>query len=125
MTDPQTSNIEARLSALERAVGNPHRLTQGDVVSLKEHIETRLRAIEQAFSMAIASLEKRLDGVSAIGLVSRKELDLQVDKICADITSLREFKAELEGKASANAVYVGYFLSIVGIIMGIIGLLRG
>ena len=123
--DPQQRNIEARLEALERAVGNPHRLTQGDVVSLKEHIETRLCAIEQATSKAIASLEKRLDGVSAIGLVSRKELDLQVDKICADITSLREFKAELEGKASASAVYVGYFLSGVGIIMGIIGLLGG
>ena len=125
-------NIEARLDALERAAGNPHRLTQGDVVSLKEHIESRFAAIEKAIEIALAALDKRLDGMNEIReamrdqsgyFISRKEVELQLDKISADITALKEYRAEAKGKASMLSVAISALLGIAGIVIGVIGLL--
>lgn len=133
MADPQISNIEARLAALERALGNPRRLTQGDVVSLKEHIEVRLCAIEHATATAAAAMEKRLDGMNefrdtlkdqAGRFTTRDEVSLQLAPIRDSLNDLRTFKDQMEGKASASSVHIAWVLSIIGLILGAIGLFK-
>ena len=125
--------IESRLEALERAVGNPHRVTQGDVVSLKEYFEVRLAAIEKATEIALAATDVRLVGMNeirgtlkdqAVHLVTRAEVNLQFDAIREQLKGLEKHQNIAEGKASMSMVYISYAISAIGIALGIFSLIR-
>ena len=81
-----------------------------EVVTLKEHIETRLDALDKALNLAEKSMEKRLEGMNAFReqinkiegtLVTRKELDLILSTI------LKDHRANIAIFLSALAVCVG------------------
>lgn len=121
---------EARIRALESALhpGNP-----GRDVSLKEHFEVRIAALERATSVASEAMDKRLDGMNefrdtlrdqASRFITEKEVISQLDAIKAQINALEKFQAIIESKASMNAVYLSYLIGIVGLIIGIVGLLK-
>lgn len=125
MSKAQPSH-EARIRALE-ATMNP-----GDV-SLKEHFESRISALEKATDVASSAMDKRLDGMNefrdtlrdqAGRFVTQNEIRSQLDAINAKVGSLEKFQAVVESKASMNAVYLSYILGLLGLIIGIIGLLK-
>jgi chromosome segregation ATPase len=54
----------------------------------------------------------------------RNELNIRIEKVELDIRELRESKALLAGKASQNSVTIAYVTSFIGIVFGLVGLLR-
>ena len=140
---PPDLSLEQRVEALEHALGNPGRLTTSEAVTLREFIEAKLAANERAVELAARSMEKRLDGMNefrdtlrdqAARFVTREEVALQLARLTdftaaeraaikEQLAGLQTFKDRLDGKASASAVYIGYALSILGLVLAVAGLL--
>jgi hypothetical protein len=102
-----------------------------DDVSLKEHVESRLMALEKATVLAARTLEKRLEGMNEFrdalknqaGLfATRSEVQIQVEKLGEDIKILREYKAALEGKASQLYVTMTLIIAIVSTFIAVVSL---
>jgi hypothetical protein len=111
-----------------------------EYITLKEYIETKIHALEKqmeikfdsinkATQIAITNNEKRLEGMNEFReqlenqsstFITRNEHEIINKQIVDDIRSLRESRAELQGKASQNSVFIGYIISIVAIIISII-----
>lgn len=126
---------EARIRLLEEAIrlSNPGTVTSSEAVSLKEHFESRIESVEKATMLAANTLERRLEGMNefrdtlrdqASRFVTRDEMNVQLERDREAISDLQTFKDRLEGKASASAVYVAYAMSLIGIIIGVVGLLN-
>jgi hypothetical protein len=101
-------------------------------VSLKEHIESRLSALEKAISEAKHDLEKRLEGMNefraqlkdqAYSFITRNEYALCIERINSEINSLKEFKAALDGKASQRSTIISIVISVISLIIGIIAII--
>ena len=125
---------EARIAALEAMLHseNPVSVSSREAVSLKEHFDTRLKAIEKSTDLSANTLEKRLEGMNefrdtlrdqASRFVTRDELEVRTSVNRDAIAELRTFKDRLEGKASASSVYIAYGISLVGLVLSIIGIL--
>jgi len=126
---------EARIAALEAMLSssNPVSVSSKEAVSLKEHFDSRLKSIEKSTDLAARTLEKRLEGMNefrdtlkdqASRFVTREEMDLRTGANREAINELRTFKDRLEGKASAQSVYIAYVISFVGIALAIVSILK-
>ena len=112
-------------------------------VSLKEHFETRLNAlqeliltrleaIDKAVQVAHGVLQERLEGMNlfrdqlreqATTFATRAETDLRHDAIEKDLRELRLYKAKIEGMASQRSVNFTMIIAVVGAIAGVVGLM--
>lgn len=99
-------------------------------VSLKEHFETRITALERATDTATKTLDKRLDSMNefrntlkdqAGTFVTRSDLK----KIESDIEDLNNWKSRQEGKASQLYVTITLVIALIGIFISLIGILKG
>jgi len=107
-----------------------------EYISLKEHFDTRIVALEKATDMAAKNLDRRLDTMNEIRdqlKVQREEfittpehesLCQTVDRIREDVRNLQLDAATLAGKASQSSVLIGYALSAVGILLAVISLVK-
>ena len=120
---------ETRIAAIEAALGMRNPTSAG--VTLKEHFEARLAAVEKATDIAAKAMDRRLEGMNefrdtlrdqASRFVTREEMASALEVIKADVEANKTFRNQMQGKASVSAVYVGYALSAIGIITGIIAL---
>lgn len=102
-------------------------------VPLKEHLESRLIALEKATALAANTLEKRLEGMNEFRealryqtslFVTRTELQVLLEKIEVDLRILRQYKVALESKASQAYVTVTMVIAILGAIISVIMLMR-
>jgi len=96
-----------------------------DGVTLTEHFDERFRAQEKALELAYASMEKRLDGMNEFRQALRDQNSLFVnraehDALVADIRGLREFRAGLEGVASAKSVYIAFAISVLSLAFSLV-----
>jgi len=107
------------------------RPTNGDFVTLKEYIESRISAIEKAIQIANEGMQVRLAGMNefrdtlkdqASRFITRDEVDIKLDVIKQQIRLLEISKATLEGKASQSEVNSLKLIAIIGIIISIISL---
>lgn len=103
------------------------------LVTLKEYVDARFCAIEKATAIANTSMDKRLEGMNefrealkdqSAKLATRAELDVAQKAIEVELRGLREFRVALEAKASQQSVYIALVISIVGLAIGIVSLLR-
>ena len=108
-------------------------MNRDDEVTLKEYFESRLQEIEKATDRTAEQLNKRLEGMNefrdtlkdqAAKFVTRDTLDVIIDKLNVDIKNLTTAKDVLSGKASQNSVLWAYAVAVIGIVIGIIGLVR-
>ena len=110
-------------------------MTEREVVDLKEHFEkvfcTWRTEHERRHEMADRTLEERLKKLNEIRemmsdsqktYVPRLEWEAQHQRVVEDIRSLRESRAEIAGKASMSAVFVGYFFTAGAMLLAIISL---
>jgi len=131
MTD-DVKTFENRLKALENALRITESFKTADV-SLKEHIESRLKALEDAGIKSERLLDVRLASMNEFRealkdqsakfftLASHEAYQKAVD---ADLRVLRESRALLEGKASQSTVNVALLLATVSALTGLIGLIH-
>lgn len=117
---------------------------KSDGVTLKEFLSDKIDALEDKTNLKIKlnqialdkfedKLEIRLHGMNEMrgvikdqiaSAVTKKEIDVMNEKISSDLKMLREFVAELKGKASMSSVYFSYFVAVIGVIIAIVGLLK-
>ena len=121
---------EERIRALEAALGNPH---LPEAVSIKEHFEARITALEKATVVASSAMEKRLEGMNefrdtlkdqASRFVTRDELALQMKPVTDTLQEFRTFMDRLQGKADAKAVYITFVFALIGVVLGVLGLVK-
>ena len=102
-------------------------------VSLKEHFEARIAALEKATEVASGAMDRRLDGMNefrdtlrdqASRFVTREELDIKIGVVVEAISELKMYKAQMEGRASVSSVYVSYAIALLGIVLSVISLLK-
>ena len=100
-------------------------------VSLKEYFEVRLQSLDRATNTAAALMEKRLEGMNefrntlkdqANQFLTRNEFVMMMDKMTSEINALREFRVSVESKASQTSVIFVGVLSVIGVLIGVVGL---
>jgi len=129
--------------------GAPRGFNRPDGVALKEHLETRicalqenveskLHAMDRATALALTTMDKRLEGMNEFRdalrdttarLATREELAMQaartaecVERVTGDINELNRYRAMMEGKASQSSVNLATLLSVVGLILALVSL---
>ena len=128
MTDPRPKPIECTPLLCPK-------LDNSTLVSLREYIEARLMASQQALDLARQLMDARLDGLNHLrsqvltkseyesahtALIARHDGDQKV--VMAAIADIREWKAEQRGKASMTSVYAAYFLGCLGLVISLVSL---
>ena len=102
-----------------------------EVITLKEYMDVKFLALEQATKLAASAMEKRLDGMNEFRealkdqqnrFLPREEYTLMHEKLCGEIKNLEAFKNQLEGKASQVSVYVAWAIAAIGFILSAIAL---
>jgi hypothetical protein len=103
-------------------------------VSLKEYVDALLKALETRIEQARISMEKRLDGMNefrdalrdqAANSPTRNEVETELEAIKKDIKTLISFMDTVGSKASQGDVNRGIMFSIIGLVIGAVGLLWG
>jgi hypothetical protein len=109
-----------------------------DGVSLKEYVDLRFAENQRSIEKAERTMNSRLEGMNefretlrdqASRFLTREEVRLMLkpinDRACENsdaIDSLELTRAELKGKATQSSVYLAYFISFIGIVLGIVSL---
>jgi hypothetical protein len=100
-----------------------------DGVSLREYVEFRLCAIQQAIDKSEKILNVRLEAMNefrdalkdqSANFLTKEAYDAKHTVLQNQVDDLRLSKATLDGKASAASVYVGYAIALIGIILAIL-----
>ena len=121
---------EARLRALEAAILVPS--ANPGAITLREHFEARLAALEKATDVAAQAMNNRLAGMNefrdtlkdqASRFVTRQEMEAAIQINREAIGELKTFKDRLEGKASQASVYVSYGIALAGLAISVFSLL--
>ena len=104
-----------------------------NIVSLRDHIEQRLKDMDKATNLAYTNLEKRLDAMNEFRqslkdqnstFLTQGEYHVWKKSVDEDIRVLRESKSEIAGKADQKQVnntstwaYIGLIFSIINLII--------
>ena len=96
------------------------------IVTLREYVEEKFAAQEKATEFFQRMLDDRLEGMNefradlrrqAADLITRREVMVFIDRLIEDIRSLRESRANAEGKASQLSVYITFLFALLGLIV--------
>jgi hypothetical protein len=118
--------IDTKLGALER-------LMCLKVDALEKATAARLAELDRATRLATDTMERRLEGMNefraqlkdqAGTFVSRAELEAFKAIVDADMRPLRQAKARAEGKASQQAVNVSTIIAVLGLLIGLLSLVK-
>ena len=124
-------NCEDKIEALERAVGEKFQWLDRSTSQTAAVMDKRLEGMNE-FRDSLRDLTARLatreevENVKVqIGkMFSRTEHDAFMKVVDADFRVLREFKAELQGKASQTHVIISFLMGAVGAIAGLAAVIR-
>lgn len=103
-----------------------------DAVSLKEHIEARIVALEKATEVAAREMNRRLEGMNEFREQPDKQTRTFIDKdlfenryesLCNRLVSLEGFKERQVGKADQKDVTIALVIALSSIALGICSLI--
>jgi DNA repair exonuclease SbcCD ATPase subunit len=103
-------------------------------VPLKEHIESRLQAIEKSIAVADDVMQSRLAGMNefrdtlrdqATKFITRDEVGILLQPIQNTLEELKESKARLAGKAEQSQVNIALIMGSIGLVMAVITFIMG
>jgi len=91
-----------------------------------KRIKILFTAQEKASELSAKALESKLVELNDVRhrFLPRTEYELQHARVVDAIQELREFRAELKGKASQSALIVTLAISLIGIAFGIIDMFK-
>ena len=110
-----------------------------DTVPLRDYLDAKFETIkamldkaDEATRLARENLEVRLESLNEWrqqskdrerDFLARTEFDVRHEKVCEDVRSLRESRAELAGKASQKSVTLVTVLTVVGLLLSAIAII--
>lgn len=115
-------------------------MKEESIIGMKDYVDMQVKTIEtqnqlkyqsldKALEIALASLNKRLEGMNEFRntlkdqtntFVTKTEYEASHQRVLDDVKILREAKATSEGKASQTSVLVAYILTAVGILISVL-----
>jgi hypothetical protein len=114
-------------------MGDERKFDWKDGVSLKEYVDLRFADNLRALEKAERELSKRLEGMNefrdalkdqAGTFVTREALDLKMGGLQKEVNDLKLTRAHAQGKASQTSVLIAYGISLAGLAIGAIALLK-
>ena len=111
---------------------SPTQPTRGDYVSLRDHMESRIEAVEKSIEVADKTMQSRLATMNefrealrdqAGKFITREEMNAKIDIICAKVEVLEKYQNTMEGKASQSQTNLALIFSLIGTLLGIAGLI--
>lgn len=102
-------------------------------VSMKEYFDSRLAAIEKQIATSNHVLDIRLEGMNefrqsmqdqANTYLTMKEHNAWREKIESELQALRDFKTTIDAKADQKTVTIGFILSLLAFVTGVIGIIE-
>lgn len=102
-------------------------------VPLREHVNTVFQMLQAERIKDSQEISRRLDLLNGEAgrlrsmqetYLPREVAESKFKQLNDDITSLKLYKAEMEGKASSWSVVVTALLAVASLVIGIIGLIR-
>lgn len=102
-----------------------------EMVTLRDFVKAKLQALEKANVLFQRVLDARLAGMNefredlrrqANTFITRDEFLAMHERVKEDIRSLRESRAQLQGKASHQSVMVAIALALIGNMIGAIAI---
>lgn len=124
--------IDTRIDAIEKAISVAYRSMESRLEGMNEFRNTlkdqNLSFITKAeYQLAhdrlVEEIKTTRDQIAR--LLTRTEHDASFTRVSEQIKSLELSRAELQGKASQSSVNIAYGISIVGLLVGIIGIILG
>lgn len=113
---------------------------ENSINELEKNIETKYGSLKEATTLAKTTMDERLARMNefreslkdqANSFVTKneheiliKKIDSELDILTEEVKNLREFKAELKGKADQSQVIFSLMIGLAGIIIGVIAFLR-
>jgi hypothetical protein len=106
---------------------------ESKLCDLEEKADLKIDSLKEATSLAKATLDERLARMNEFReslkdqnqtFVTKNEFNVLINRIEDDIKSLRESRAELQGKASQNQVNIALLISVAGVVIGVTSMLR-
>ena len=107
------------------------RPTAADIVSLRDYFDTTMEARDKTLEVALRNLDHRLGQMNefrnalrdqSLTFLTKAEYNTFKENLEADIRSLRESRAMLEGKADQKQVTTAVIISIIGLAVAVISL---
>ena len=97
-------------------------MTSKEQVSLKEHLNSRLCALEKAVDVAKKEMDRRLEGMNHLEsklnvYMTKESYETKHELIQRQVDELRIAKAVLDGKASQQSVNVAMIVSIISLLL--------
>ena len=101
----------------------------GREISMRDYVDLRFSVIENGIDVERAAMERRLDGMNEFREalrdtsqkhVTKDEFTIVRNQFDNDIRTLRDFRAEMQGKASQSAVIVAYVLLIGNLFISVV-----
>ena len=85
----------------------------GEVITLRDYIDARLDAIEDATRIQSDAIEKRFC----------REVELKHDILARDINALQRYVSKAEGAASQSTVDRNFIITLIALLLSIAGLI--
>ena len=107
----------------------PQNFTAADGVSLKEHIECRLIAIEKASELERETMNIRLESMNefrdamkdqAGTYITRTEYEIYHNQLERTIAEMKDFISDHKGRASQSSVIFIGFISLIGLLLSLV-----
>jgi hypothetical protein len=103
-------------------------MSDENMVTLKEYIDHRFASLEKTTNLVREDLDHRLAETNRVREQLREQAATFItrtdhDKLAAEVSGLREYRASLEGKASQMQVNVAFLVGLIGLLLSLAGLL--
>ena len=119
--------------------------TNREIVSLKEHLESRIASVEKSISVANVAMQERLAGMNEFRdtlrdqssrFITRDEseakhnailshVNTRLDAMCEQLRILEKYQSQMEGKASQSQLNLNLLLTVIALLLSIVGTIIG
>jgi hypothetical protein len=116
-----------------------------EFVTLKEHLESRIAAVEKSIHVADIAMQERLSGMNefrntlrdqASKFITRDEseakreaivshMDVKMEAMCEQLRLLEKYQSQMEGKASQSQLNLNLLLTVIALLLSIVGTIIG
>ncbi len=103
-------------------------MTEREVVTMRDYIDTKIEALEKATTLAKETMERRLEGMNEFRDALKDQnttfiTRAEYENLCKEVQELRESRAELSGKADQKSVNTTFIIAILGVVTAFVGIL--
>ena len=102
---------------------------ESELKRIEQNADLKYLSVKEATTLAKNEVDIRLAGMnefrealkdSNATFMTKTEFSIYHDKISEDVKSLRESRANTEGKATMTSVYISYIIAIIALTISII-----